>query len=136
MHFIPKMKYSTRGHFVSIHTHPIAAKSFIDTNSEINIFLRHLTQDFPTSYILADNKPKISTVFIKQQNSDNRLINNNDKYNSNKMFNQLHRNVQINRQEIAAAIINGIEYQQKIIQISDRRSLIGHITQLLATKTS
>lgn len=119
MHFIPKMKYSSRGHFVSIQSNGKGVQPYLETNSEINALLRHLTVDFPISD-LPDNKPKISSVIFKQQKCDNSQLSNDD--------------LMLNRREIVEAIINGIEYQQSVIRVSDRRSLIGYICNMFKTK--
>jgi len=120
MHFIPKMKYSSRGHFVSIQSNGRGVKPYLETNSEINALLRDLTVDFPISD-LPDNKPKISSVIFKKQKCDNSQLSNGD-------------DLMLNQREIAEAIINGIEYQQSVIRVSDRRSLIGYIWKMFKTK--
>jgi len=119
MHFIPKMKYSSRGHFVSIQSNGKGVTPYLETNAEINTLLRHLTVDFPISD-LPDSKPKISSVIFKQQQCDNSQLSDDE--------------LMLNQREIVESIINGIEYQQAVIRVSDRRSLIGYICKMFKAK--
>lgn len=117
MHFVPKMKYSTRGHFVSIQPSSKAARRFLDSNSEIHSLIKHLTVDFPISEAFPDNKPKMSTVIYKEHKSDSNL-----------------NIVNLKRQKIAREIIEGIEYQRMIIRLSDKTSLIDSIFKYVRAK--
>lgn len=114
------MKYSTRGHFVSIQYSGKGVRPHLETNSEVNALMRHLTGDFPIADALPNNKPKISTVIFNQQYCDSSQLNTN--------------NLMLNQQEIVESIINGIEYQQSVIRVSDRRSLIGYVCKLIKAK--
>lgn len=115
------MKYSSRGHFVCIQSNGKNRKPYLNSISDINTLIQHLTYDFPESHIFTDNKPRTSSIIFNEPKRDINLSSN---------------NLSLSWQEIATAIINGIEYQQSIIYISNRRSLIGYIYKIFQNKRS
>lgn len=135
MNFVPKLAQAKQGHFVTIQPNSHAAKPFLNSKSEIRELIKHLSNsnsmhdtlynfnELPLELRMVNNHKQqlqLSTVIYKTKNSDSNC----------KLINILDLNVC----EIAERIIDGIQSEKKCIEITERRSLIEYILNVIKFK--
>lgn len=109
MHFIPKMKDSMCGHFVTIQSIKPDKKPVLSSYREINELINHLSDNQPMFALEMFNRPKIrlTTVLVNEENT-NEQINNNGEIRKD------------NIEEVAERILDGVRANRNAVHISRR----------------
>lgn len=113
MHFIPILRKSNRGHFVTIQSNEYDAEAYVKSTSEISKLIKHNDG--------GQNELKLSTII----------------YQKRKTTNNYFKNLSIldlSLCEIANSIIVGIEKNRKFVNVNDQRSLINLIFNMIKIK--
>lgn len=127
MHFVPKLKYSTCGHFVTIQPITANKKPLLSSYREIKELINLLT-DNQTSYSFdLFNKQKIRLTTV--------LWNFEDFVNNTLQCNGHNNNNQPDIKQISERILDGIRADRSVVHINQSINLIGFIRNFFQKKS-